>query len=357
MKVIISAGGTGGHIYPAISIINKIKDLEKNSDVLYIGTTSRMEKDIIPNMKINYEGIKINGLSKNPIVSFNCIKNTLIGINKCKKIMKEFKPDVVIGVGGYVTVPVVLAAHKLNIPIVLHEQNSVPGKANKFLSKYASVVCVSMKETLPYFKNGVFTGNPRSEEILNVKKGDKKSYGLTENKKLVLITTGSLGASSINEKILENIDELSKKEYEILFVTGNSSYENVKNRINNTNNNIKVVSYISNMIEVLKFTDVIVSRAGATTISEILALGLPSILIPSPYVANNHQYLNAKSLSDNNACILIEENNFDGKKLIDEIDSLLKDKNKYKTISNNAKKLSVNNSATLIYNEIKKLVK
>ena len=354
MKVIITAGGTGGHIYPAISIIEKLKEMEKDVEILYIGTTNRMEKDIIPNMNINYEGIKINGLSKNPIVCFNCLTNTLKGINKCSKIMKSFKPDIVIGVGGYVTVPVVLAAHKLNIPVILHEQNSVPGKANKFLSKYASVVCVSIKDTLKYFYNGVFTGNPRSEVVLNTKKGDKSKYNLSKDKKLILITTGSLGASSINEKIVSGKDLLLNKDYEILFVTGESSYEEIKKEIGESSN-IKVVPYIKNMPEVLKFTDIIISRAGATTISEILSLGLVSILIPSPYVANNHQYLNALSLKNNNACILIEEKSFDMKKLVSEIDNLLKNKEEYNKISNNAKKLGVKNSATLIYNEIKKL--
>ena len=329
MKVIITAGGTGGHIYPAISIIDKIKKMDKSCEILYIGTTNRMEKDIIPNMNINYEGIKINGLSKNPVTCFKCLTSTLKGIDKCSKIMKSFKPDVVVGVGGYVTVPVVLAAHKLNIPIILHEQNSVPGKANKFLSKYANVVCVSIKDTLKYFKNG-------------------------NNKKLVLITTGSLGASSINDKIVENKELFMKKNYEILFVTGNSSYDEINSKIGKSSN-IKVVPYIKDMPEVLKFTDIIISRAGATTISEILSLGLVSILIPSPYVANNHQYLNALSLKNNDACILIEEKNFDVKKLINEIDILLKDKKLYNKISSNAKKLGVNNSATLIYEEIKKL--
>ena len=229
MKVIITAGGTGGHIYPAVSIIDKIKKMDKSCEILYIGTTNRMEKDIIPNMNIDYEGIKINGLSKNPITCLKCLTNTLKGIDKCSKIMKSFKPDVVVGVGGYVTVPVVLAAHKLNIPIILHEQNSVPGKANKFLSKYANVVCVSIKDTLKYFKNGVFTGNPRSEVVLNSKIGDKSKYNLNNNKKLVLITTGSLGASSINDKIVENKELFMKKNYEVsIFLINALNVKNVR---------------------------------------------------------------------------------------------------------------------------------
>lgn len=356
MKVIITAGGTGGHIYPAISIIDKIKKMDKSCEILYIGTTNRMEKDIIPNMNIDYEGIKINGLSKNPITCLKCLTSTLKGIDKCSKIMKSFKPDVVVGVGGYVTVPVVLAAHKLNIPIILHEQNSVPGKANKFLSKYANVVCVSIKDTLKYFKNGVFTGNPRSEVVLNSKIGDKSKYNLNNNKKLVLITTGSLGASSINDKIVENKELFMKKNYEILFVTGNSSYDEINSKIGKSSN-IKVVPYIKDMPEVLKFTDIIISRAGATTISEILSLGLVSILIPSPYVANNHQYYNALELKNSGCGEILEEKDLTSEGLNNKIKELINDKNKYQKIKNNLGKNKTINSSEIIYQNIKELIK
>ena len=356
MKVIITAGGTGGHIYPAISIIDKIKKMDKSCEILYIGTTNRMEKDIIPNMNIDYEGIKINGLSKNPITCLKCLTSTLKGIDKCSKIMKSFKPDVVVGVGGYVTVPVVLAAHKLNIPIILHEQNSVPGKANKFLSKYANVVCVSIKDTLKYFKNGVFTGNPRSEVVLNSKIGDKSKYNLNNNKKLVLITTGSLGASSINDKIVENKELFMKKNYEILFVTGNSSYDEINSKIGKSSN-IKVVPYIKDMPEVLKFTDIIISRAGATTISEILSLGLVSILIPSPYVANNHQYYNALDLANMKVSELIEEKDLNSNIIKVMVNELVYNDELYNEFKNNLEKLNIKESSSIIYDEIKEILK
>ena len=355
MRIVISAGGTGGHIYPALAILNKIKESDKDTEVLYIGTHNRMESDLIPSMGINYKSLEIIGFNRKKILSnIRTLNLFLKAIKQAKQYLLEFKPDIVIGCGGYVTAPVIYAANKLGIKTFIHEQNSVVGMSNKFLSKYANVVCVSIKDTLKYFKNGVFTGNPRSEVVLNSKIGDKSKYNLNNNKKLVLITTGSLGASSINDKIVENKELFMKKNYEILFVTGNSSYDEINSKIGKSSN-IKVVPYIKDMPEVLKFTDIIISRAGATTISEILSLGLVSILIPSPYVANNHQYLNALSLKNNDACILIEEKNFDVKKLINEIDILLKDKKLYNKISSNAKKLGVNNSATLIYEEIKKL--
>src|SRR5574344_3098279 len=178
MKYLITAGGTGGHIYPAISIINKITDKDKQAQFLYIGTTNRMEKDIIPNLGIEYIGLEMCGLSKNPLKTIKFGFNFLKGINKSKKIINDFKPNIVIGVGGYITAPVILAANKLKVPTLLHEQNSVPGKANKFLSKYVDRICVSMTSSLDYFPKDktVFTGNPRSEDVINGEKANKKDY-------------------------------------------------------------------------------------------------------------------------------------------------------------------------------------
>ena len=355
MRYIISAGGTGGHIYPALSIINKIKEEDKNAKITYIGTTDRMEKDIVPNMQIDYVGIKMNGISKNPKKLFGFIKNTILGKRKCKKLMKKLRPDVVIGVGGYITVPVVLAAHSLKIKVVLHEQNSIPGKANLLLSKYAHLICISMESSEKYFKhdNVVLTGNPRGEDILNVKKGRKKDYDLQMSKKLVLITMGSLGAGTINNEIISIFNKLKNKPYEVLLVTGKAGYEEVvKHR---APSNVKIVSYIDNMGEVLKFTDLIVTRAGATIIAEITSLGMPSILIPSPYVANNHQVINAEDLEKSGAAKIIREDEFKGDTLLNMIDEILENNTLYKNMSSSSKKLGITDSSTRIYKSIKKL--
>ena len=357
MRVIISAGGTGGHIYPAISIINKIKEMNKSSEILYIGTTDRMERDIIPNLGIKYIGIKTNGVSKNIIKLTKFVTNTYLSYNKCKKIMKQFKPDIVIGVGGYVTTPVLLAAHSLKIKILIHEQNSIPGKANLMLSKYADTICISMKSSEKYFdhKNVVFTGNPRGEEILKGNKLDKTKLGLTKNKKLVVITTGSLGSTAINNKIVKLLPRIKDKNYEVLFITGKNNYEELKQE--QMPKNVILKPYIDNMNELLKVTDLIISRAGATTISEITSLAIPSILIPSPYVANNHQEINAEDLEKNNAACVIKEKDFDEDKFINMIDELLNDSKKIEKIKSNCKKMRVTDSATRIYKQIEKLVK
>ncbi len=355
MRYIISAGGTGGHIYPALSIINKIKEEDKKAEILYIGTTDRMEKDLVPNLGIDYVGIKMNGLGRSVKKIFGFVFNTLSGINKCKKIMKRFRPDVVIGVGGYITVPVVLAARDLKVKVILHEQNSIPGKANIRLSKYADTVCISMESSRKYFNhnNIVLTGNPRGEEILSFKKGNKKDYGLSITKRLVLITMGSLGASTINDKIVSMLSMFKDKNYEVLLVTGKGNYDSVCDV--SFPKNVKVVSYIEKMGEVLKFTDLIITRAGATIISEITSLGIPSILIPSPYVANNHQVINAKDLEDNGASFIISEDSFDGDDLINKIDNILSDSDVYRKMSSCSKKLGITDSATRIYDEIERL--
>lgn len=357
MKYIISAGGTGGHIYPALSIINKIKENDKEAEILYIGTTDRMEKDLVPNLGIDYYGIKISGLSRNIKKCLNFLNGTIIGTRKCKKIMKKFKPDIVIGAGGYVTFPVALAAHKLKIKVMLHEQNSIPGKANRFLSKYADTICISMESSRKYFehKNIVLTGNPRGEDILLSKKGNKKDYGLSQTKKLVLITMGSLGAETINKKMLELKDDFKDKNYEVLLVTGKGNYEEFLGY--KLPKNVKIVPYIENMGEVLKFTDLIITRAGATIISEITALGLPSIMIPSPYVSNNHQVINAKDLEKNGASIVIQENELTKEVIIEKIDEILNNKDLYKKMSSSAKDLGFKDSKERIYNEIERLIK
>ena len=357
MKVIISAGGTGGHIYPALAIINKIKEMEPNSQFLYIGTHNRMEKDIIPNYNIPFKSLEVFGFSSKNIFKNVKTLNLLIKAEKkCEKIIKEFNPDIVIGVGGYVSAPVIRAAHKLKYPTLIHEQNSIPGKANKFLTRYASKVAVSFASSSNYFPKSkvVITGNPCSSNAKIVEACDKKEFGLDNNKKLVLIVMGSLGSSKINNFIIDSAKSFAKKDYEVLFITGKENYESVRNI--SFPNNVKILPYVENLTRLLKRTDVIVSRAGASTLSEILALRIPSILIPSPYVPNNHQYKNALDMVNANACILLEEKDLTSELLIKDIDLIILDKEKTLEMKKGLASLDTGDSATNIYNCIKKLV-
>lgn len=357
MRVVISAGGTGGHIYPALAIINKIKEIEPNSEFLYIGTHNRMEKDIIPKLGIPFETIEIYGFNrKNLFKNFKTLKCFYNAIKKCKKLIKDFNPDIVIGVGGYVTGPVIYSAKKVGFKTLIHEQNSIPGKANLFLSKYADRIAVSFKSTVkefPEYKT-IFTGNPCGENAIKVNSIDKRELGLNPNKKLILFVMGSLGSAKVNEMLVKTMKLFNKKDYEILFVTGKSDYDKIKE--NKFPSNVHVVPYIENMIRIMKKTDLIVSRAGASTLSEIIALELPSILIPSPYVPDNHQYKNAKDLIDKKAAILIEEKNLKGDILVRTIDDIINNHDKTIQMKENLKDFKIENSATLIYNNIKEII-
>jgi UDP-N-acetylglucosamine--N-acetylmuramyl-(pentapeptide) pyrophosphoryl-undecaprenol N-acetylglucosamine transferase len=358
VRVIISAGGTGGHIYPALAIINKIKEKEPNSEILYIGTTDRMEKDIIPNNGIDFVGIKVKGFERKlTLENFTTISYFFEAIRESRKIISKFKPDIVIGVGGYVTAPVIYAAKKLGYKTMIHEQNSVVGLANRFLLKYSDIIATSFSTTINYIGREkdrvIYTGNPCSENALTKKPMDRTEFGLSKTKKLVLIVMGSLGSSTINEKMKEILPSFKDKEYEVLFVTGKAYYEEFKAI---DLKNVKIVPYIEDMIRIMKSTDLIVSRAGATTMSEIIALAIPSILIPSPHVTDNHQLNNAIDLVGKDAAILIEEEYLKPKILIDEIDSILNNEKRYNKMKKNLLKSSITDSSTKIYQEIKKIL-
>jgi len=361
MKMIISAGGTGGHIYPALAIIKKFQEIDKDFEVLYIGTHNRMENKIIPEYNIPYQSIKIYGFSKSDIK--RDIKNIGYLINsyyKCIDIMKEFKPDIVVGVGGYVTLPVILASRKLNIKTVIHEQNSIPGKTNKFLSRGVHKVFISFEESKKYFSkdiNVIYTGNPSGDNVKNLKPIKKESLGLTKNKKLVLVTSGSLGSSALNKKLIEFLKKSSKEDYEVLMITGNGNYETFTKE-NKFSKNIKILPYLDNLAALFKSCDLVIGRAGAGTISELMMAKTPAILVPSPNVANNHQYYNALDLSENQLAIMIEEKDLDGNELYKKVKDLLSDNNKeYKEIVKNLKNRENFSSSDKIYHEIKELVK
>lgn len=358
MKAIIVAGGTGGHIYPAIAIINKIKEKEPKSEILYIGTSDRMEKDIIPKLGIPFVGIEMTGLNrKNVFSNIFVFKRFFNAVKKAEEEIKKFSPDIVIGAGGYITAPVLYAAHKLKVPTLIHEQNSIPGVSNKFIGNFADKICVSLPNSLNLFpkKKTVYTGNPRSEEIISVKKKTKKSLGFDENKKLVVFVMGSLGSTTMTLKLKELIPAFSNKNYQVLIITGKNYFDDYKDI--EVSDNVKIVPFMDDLINLLKDSDLIVSRAGASTIAEITAIGLPAILVPSPYVTNNHQYKNAKELEDNGACRIVLESEFDKNKIIHEIDKIFDDKNSYLEMVENSKKLGITDSATRIYEEARKIIR
>ena len=358
MRVIVVAGGTGGHIYPAVAIINKIKEKEEDSEILYIGTTDRMEKDLIPKLGIRFEGIEMSGLNrKNVFSNVKVLKMFRKAIKRATEIITEFKPDVIVGAGGYITAPVLYAAHKLNIPILIHEQNSIPGVSNKFVSSFSNKVCVSLPNSIKLFDKNkvVYTGNPRSEEIIKVDVKKKEELGFDPEKKLVVIVMGSLGSTTMTTKLKELIPEFQNKNYQVLIITGKKYYDDYTDI--KLPDNVKLLPFMEDLIKLLKDTDLIVSRAGASTIAEITAIGLPAILVPSPYVTNNHQYKNAKELEDAGACRIVTEEEFSKEKIILEIDKIFDSIDSYMEMKRNSRKLGVDDSATRIYEEIRKIIR
>lgn len=355
MKVAITAGGTGGHIFPALAIINKIKSHDKNSEFLYFGTTDRMEKDIIPERGIPYIAIPMKGLNRKQVwKNVTVLKIYLQAIKKAETELKKFKPDIVIGVGGYITAPVLVAANRLGIKTLIHEQNSIPGVSNKLLSRFVNKICISFKESEKYFPKAktIYTGNPRSEEILLMEKGEREDFGFNHKSKFIILVMGSLGSLTMTLKMKELIPAFANKNYQVLVVTGKGYYDDYKDV--KTPANVKIVPFYD--AKYMKDADLLITRSGASTIAEVTALLLPSIMIPSPYVTHNHQFKNAKALEDKKACKILEEKDFDKTTLLPLIDDCFQ-KEVYNEMRENLQKFSCPNSAEAIYKEVEKLVR
>lgn len=371
MKVIIAAAGTAGHINPGLAIANKIKEEEKDSEIIFIGTTRGLENDLVPRAGYELKTINAHGLSKK--LSIENLKNmykTWKGYGEAKKIIQEFKPDIVIGTGGYICGATITAANKLNIPTMLHESNSFPGKAIKMLAKRTDTILVSFKEAIPRIKdakNIVYTGTPvkikKKNYTINEKNEIVKKTGLNELKPIILVSGGSQGAQKINEAIFEIIKKRLNKNYQMLWATGPKQFDIMKEKLENINMNInnidgmKIIPYIYNMEEVMNVADVIIGRAGAMTVTEISNLAKPSILIPLPNVSHNHQLYNAKVLEKVGAAKVILNDELTGEILNSTIENIILDKNKVKEMGNNAFKVSSEDVENKIYEEIKKLVR
>ncbi|MFT9598377.1 undecaprenyldiphospho-muramoylpentapeptide beta-N-acetylglucosaminyltransferase [Mesobacillus sp.] len=363
MKIAVSGGGTGGHIYPALALIREIQKKDENVEFLYIGTEKGLESKLVPRENIPFKSIHITGFKRK--ISFENVKTILRflkGVRDSKKMLKEFKPDVVIGTGGYVCGPVVYAAAKMGIPTIVHEQNSVPGLTNKFLSRYVDKIAICFEEAREFFpeQKVVLTGNPRASEVLGQDgiKG-RLSAGLKLKIPTVLIFGGSRGARPINEAVVKSLTELSGKSYQVLYVTGDVHFEDIQKEVELVGNpeNVIIKPFIHNMPEVLSGVDLTVARAGATTLAELTSLGIPSILIPSPYVTDNHQEKNARALSEHGAARLLLEKDLTGPKLVESIDHILGNEEKLADMKKAAKKLGIPDAAQRLYRLMEELAK
>ena len=371
MKVIIAAAQTGGHINPGIAIANKIKEKNRNARIMFIGTTRGLENDLVP--RAGYELKTIDAYGINRKISISNIKNmfkTIKGLGEAKKIVKEFKPDVVIGTGGFICGPVLLAAKKYKIPTVLHESNAFPGVAVKLLSKKVDTVLVGFddaKKRLPNAKKIVTTGTPTKIKGIVMSQAQKdilkKEIGLNNDLPVVLVFGGSQGAKTINETLTEIILNKLNNSYQIIWASGPKQYELIKKELEEKNTdinkikNVKVIPYIYNMEEVMNIADIIVSRSGAMTITEIAKIGKPAIFVTFQFATENHQEYNARVLEKVEAAKIILDKDLNAAKLSDTIEEMLKDKAKLEKMGQNAKKVSINNVEDKIYEEIEKVIK
>lgn len=371
MKVIIAAAGTGGHINPGIAIANKIKQEEPGSKIIFIGTTRGLENDLVPRAGYELKTIQAYGLSKKiSIQNMKKLYKTFKGYGEAKKIIQEFKPDIVIGTGGYICGATITAAHKLHIPTLLHESNAFPGRAVTMLSKKTDCILVSFKDAKDRIKKAnkiVHTGTPvkikhveySQNEIINI----KTKLSLDLEKPIILVFGGSQGAKAINEAIIQIANKKLNENYQIMWATGPEQYEIIKEQFKQLNLNIKniknmtIVPYIYNMEEVMNISDIIVARSGAMTITEISNLGKPSILIPLPNVSNDHQLYNAKVLEKIGAAKIILNKDLKAENLNSEIQNIITNPQHMKEMGINSNKNAVKNVEEKIYNEIKKLTK
>lgn len=355
MKILIAAGGTGGHITPGVAIANKLKEL--GNEVIFLGTNTGMEVDLVPKAGYELKIIKAKGLYRGfSLKNIKTIKTLLEGIKDAKKIIQEENPDLIIGTGGYVTAPAILAGIRKKIPCIIHESNALPGKTTTLLSKKVNAVLVGFEVAKEKLKgNIIYTGNPtKMQGNLNAKELREK---LNITKPLVLVFGGSQGAKKINETMIDLINETKIENYQIIYATGPKNYEEIISKIKTQNENVKIEKYIYNMEEVMSLADIAICRSGALTVTELGIVGVPSILIPLPTAAENHQYYNAKTIADNGGGIIIEEKDLNKEILEKNIKEILSNSERKNKMKEKALRIENKGAIEKIILEVNKICK
>ncbi|MBE6643991.1 MAG: undecaprenyldiphospho-muramoylpentapeptide beta-N-acetylglucosaminyltransferase [Ruminococcaceae bacterium] len=366
MKIIFCGGGTAGHVSPAIAIAKYIQKSYKDTSILFVGRDGGEENQAVSDAGFELKTIKINGLERK--INLKNIKNVLTAIKalkEAKKIIKEFSPDIVVGTGGYVTWPIIRAANKMKIPTAIHESNACPGLVTKLLAPSCDRVFLNTENSKSEFKrqdNIIISGNPVREEFkTETRESARKKLGINKKDFLISSFGGSGGAKKINEVIAVVMREYSRKQRAIKHVhsCGKKYFHTIRSNhpdLVKERDGCLIVPYVKEMATVICASDIVISRCGAMTISEISAAGTASILIPSPNVTNNHQYKNAKMLFDADAALLIEEKDLDPKRMITLIDKIREDFKKRKKLSQNIKSFYKENTEKIIADEILKLI-
>ncbi|MFI5359541.1 MAG: undecaprenyldiphospho-muramoylpentapeptide beta-N-acetylglucosaminyltransferase [Halanaerobiales bacterium] len=368
MKAIITGGGTGGHIYPALAVARALQ--EKGWDILYLGSKGGLERTIITGEGLPYEEVQVAPLPRklSPKL-FTAIAKTMLGYFQARRIIKDFRPDVVLGTGGFVAGPVVLAATNLKIPSIIHEQNVYPGFTNKILAKKVDIIALNFAAARDYFPEKIrgnfsVTGNPVRKAILDTdRKTGLEKLGLTAGRKTILVFGGSQGAMSINRAMLAVYKYFAGNDkVQIIQITGQKNYQQVLQEIEEAgiiltkNRHYKILPYLKEMEYAYAVADLIVYRAGATGIAEITAKGIPAILIPYPHAAENHQEYNARNLEKQGAAVVILDRDLSGKLLIEKIEELLGDEERLREMARQSKKLGKPDATDRLVNLIEGLV-
>ena len=362
MRLIVTGGGSGGHVYPALAIADKFKEMDPEGDILYIGYMNGFEKNAVPKAGYKLEEIDTRWVSReNAKEIFSTGYHVSRGIVQSRKIIKKFKPDLIIGTGGYVCFPVIFSGSRLGIPCYIHEQNAFPGLANRKLEKYVRKIFLGFREGGDYFSDKdklVVTGNPVRSSFFTADKAEaRKKLGYDEDDFLVFSFGGSLGAAPINRLAMSLVEEMNGKEgQKLVFGTGRRFYDDVMSELEargiEPQDNIRIQNYIDDMDSVIAASDLIISRAGALSVAEILVTGRPSVLIPSPNVTGNHQYFNAKAVADEGGAILIEEKDIDEDKFKELVRELRNDPEKLRDMGHKAHELAARSASDIIYEEI-----
>ncbi len=360
-RVIISGGGTGGHIFPAISIANALRKIDPEIEILFVGAEGRMEMEKIPAAGYKIIGLPVAGIYRSfTLKNFSVLIKLFRSLKKAKKVIKEFKPDVVVGVGGYASGPILRQAGRMGIQTLIQEQNSYAGVTNKLLAKRATTICVAYDGMDKYFpaEKIIKTGNPVRQNFDNLADLQSEALSFFNLKKefpVILVLGGSLGAGSINKSLSENIKKLKDSDCQWLWQTGKYYYENVRAMVSlSFSENISVHGFINRMDYAFAAADIIVSRAGAGTISELCLVGKPVILVPSPNVAEDHQTRNARALSDKHAAVLITDDEAI-KILVDKAITLISDKTERNLLSENILKMADRDADIRIAEEVLKI--
>ena len=366
MRVIFTGGGTGGHIYPIMAIIERLKQrkISTNDEILFVGTKKGLESKIVPAAGVNFKTIKTQGFNRKHLLkNFETIELFIRATKKAKEILQDFKPNVVVGTGGYVSGAMVYEAAKMHIPTMIHESNSVVGVANKFLGHYVDKICYTFDDAAKQFsekKKLVKTGNPRSQQVLGLHEKEidlQSKWGLNPKIPTVLVFGGSRGALAINRIMLKALLQLKKKPYQVIWATGTYYFEAVQKKLKGVDygQNIKILPYIKDMPALLPEMTCVVSRSGATSIAEFTALGVPAILIPSPNVTHNHQMKNAVDLEKAGAALVIPENDLNPNNFISSIDHILLDEKYADEMSKASKALGVPNASDQVIKVMKEI--